>query len=96
MKFESNADFMITNETMVSHFTCLKGGIRTYVQGTDKKIKAEMNKENTLKEIGTNFVIGGLRIGNQLVFVNLNQETYEIQIIVVLKCNSNFGSEVMR
>jgi hypothetical protein len=55
-----------------------------------------MNKENASKEIGTNFVIGGLRIGNQLVFVNLNQETYEIQIIVVLKCNLNFGSEIMR
>ncbi len=34
-------------------------------------------------------MIGGLRIGGQLIFVNLNQSTYEIQIIVVLKCNLN-------
>jgi hypothetical protein len=80
---------MISNEAMLSHFVCLKGGIRTYVQGTDKKIKAEMNKENMLKEIGSNFMIGGLRIGSQLVFVNLNHSTYEIQIIAVLKCNLN-------
>ena len=49
IKFESNAEFMISNEAMLSHFMCLKGGIRTYVQGTDKKIKAEMNRENMSK-----------------------------------------------
>ncbi len=73
---------------MVSHFACLKGGIRTYVQGTDKKIKAEMNRDNLFKEIGTNFVIGGLRLGNQIVFINLNPESFEIEIIIVLKYNN--------
>ena len=34
-------------------------------------------------------MIGGLRIGSQLVFVNINQSTYEIQIIVVLECSLN-------
>lgn len=62
----------MTNEAMVSHFLCLKGGIRTYVQGTDKKIKAEMNKDNLQKEVGTHFVVGGLRLGNQIVFINFN------------------------
>jgi len=30
----------LSSDALMSHFTCLKGGIRTYVQGTDKKIKA--------------------------------------------------------
>jgi hypothetical protein len=80
----------------LERFKALLDGYRTYAMAYETVIKAEMNKENASKEIGTNFVIGGLRIGNQLVFVNLNQETYEIQIIVVLKCNLNFGSEMMR
>lgn len=66
----------MSSETILSHFKCLKGGVRTYVQGTDKKIKSEMNRDNLSKEIGTNFVIGGLRLGGQVIFINLNKQTF--------------------
>ncbi len=62
------------------------------MQGTDKKIKAEMNKENVVKEVGTNFVVGGLRLGNQLVFISLNPETYDILVIIILKCQTTQSS----
>jgi len=42
IRFESNARFSMSHDTIISHFMCLKAGIRTYVQGTDKKVKAEM------------------------------------------------------
>lgn len=43
-KFESNANFLISSESILSHFMHLKGGVRSYIQGTDKKIKTETNK----------------------------------------------------
>lgn len=60
-----------------------EGTSNMIMSGFDKKTKKQIQKDNHLKEYGTNLKIGALRLGKKFLFVSGNGET--IHLFLCLK-----------